>query len=249
MTDNLHTEIELKLLLADDLAHATLRTWLDAHGTLHEAVQSNRYLDTTDRALAARRMMMRVRLAGTQATCTAKAGAQMVDGIMRVSEWEAVLAGREAAAWRAGRSACKLRDLPLCEALVAGPLADLDDADARTFHVIGVMQTTRRAYRIAATALGLAPGPALTLELDHSLFPAGQERFELEVEHPDAAALKDAVTALLDRLGVAWRVADVSKYQQFLQALAAAPGMDAHDSDAQGSDTQGSADGRFGDLS
>jgi len=232
MTTNHNTEVELKLVLDDEQAHGILRAWLDDHGHMREALQRNHYLDTTDRLLARRRIMLRVRITAARVMCTAKAGAAMVDGVMRVSEWEAPLEPAAAAAWRAGRSSCVLRDLPPCAALAAGPLAGVADVGGRTLHVIGVMQTTRRAYRLAATQLGLAAGPDLVLELDHSLFPAGGERFELEVEHRDASQLKSGITALLDDLGISWQAAKMSKYQQFLEAQASAPAMHEDADDA-----------------
>lgn len=221
-----HTEIELKLLLDGEQAYGTLRRWLDTHGDVQVAVQSNRYLDTTDRAFGRRRMMLRVRLAGDKVTCTAKAGARMIDGVMQVSEWEQRLDDERADAWRRGLSSCELGALPISAALIAGPLHDLQEAAQRSVHVIGVMQTTRRAYGVPSAALGLAGEEIITLELDHSLFPAGQERFELEVEHPDAGALKNAMTTLLDGLQITWWPADTSKYEQFLHAQDMAPGLD-----------------------
>ncbi|MCO4761086.1 MAG: CYTH domain-containing protein [Myxococcales bacterium] len=215
-----HAEIELKLVLADDLSYGLLRSWLDAHATAFEAVQDNRYLDTADRALARRRMMLRVRLTPAKVVCTAKAGAHMVDGLMQVSEWQRPMDDALAQTWRRGRSSCELSELPIARSLVDGPLRDLSGAMSRTFHVLGAMQTTRRAYEVACEDLGLPPGPKVILELDHTLFPAGAERYELEIEHPDAAQIRSAATALLDSLGVQWHPAERSKYQQFLEVLA-----------------------------
>ncbi len=215
-----HTEIELKLLLDTEHDYAALRQWLEAAGEVKVVEQDNRYLDTTDRLFAGRRLMLRVRVAGDKVKCTAKSGAQLVDGVMRVSEWEAAVPDAEA--WRTGRSSCALRALPepVIGGLASGPLADVDDLGDRVVHVIGAMKNTRRKCYVPYAALGLSGEGTLCLELDHTLFPARQERFELEVEHDDAAALQSAIQGLLDRLDVSWRPASGSKYEQFLSALA-----------------------------
>ncbi len=221
------TEVELKLLLPDDLAHGLVRAALDAAcGPAQVVEQVNYYLDTRDRRLHAHRCMIRVRVGGqgdqrwVKATC--KANPTLQAGLLTVGEFEHRLPDDLAARWLQGppfRS--QLADLQaVAWVQTAGPLAGVLPADA-ALHVLGAMATTRRIYALDKLFFGGEPGP-LTLELDHARFGdrgADAHRFEIEVEHADVAALEPGITAWLRDLGVHAWPADETKFAQLLRIL------------------------------
>ncbi|MBI5607631.1 MAG: CYTH domain-containing protein [Deltaproteobacteria bacterium] len=221
------TEVELKLLLPDELAHGLVRAALDAAAGPGQVVeQVNYYLDTRERRLQAHRCMIRVRVGGqgserwVKATC--KANPTLLAGLLTVGEFEHRLPADLAQRWLQGppfRS--HLQDLQALDwAQADGPLARVLPPDA-ALHVLGAMATTRRIYALDKAFFGGEPGP-LTLELDHARFGdrgADAHRFEIEIEHPDAAALEPRISAWLQDLGVHAWPADETKFAQLLRIL------------------------------
>lgn len=213
------TEVELKLLLPDAAAHDRLRAALDALAPADVAAQVNYYLDTVRLDLRRQKAMVRVRVQDGRATVTVKTRARLDHGVSQAAEWERVLPPVEAAPWlQAPPSRIRVAALGLDPGLLVPPLAP--DAD---LHVLGALANTRRTYAVrladlgAADAMAADPDTNLALELDHSRYSAGAERFELELEHPAAADLAPAVTEWLQRLGIDAEPAAESKYAQFLR--------------------------------
>ena len=211
-----HEEIELKLLLEDEWSYAQLRDWLEARAAATVDNQTNLYLDTVDRALLRHRVMARLRLVGGRAVVTVKRKRSLEGGLMRADEWEVAVPAEHPARAVASQGVL-LASLP---ELVAAPLRGLGLNDAHRLHVVGAMQTERRRY-LAPQKLTGRPTGEVSVELDRTLFPGEVERFELELEHPDAASVATHLTATLDELELRWRPAEGSKYAQFLQCLAA----------------------------
>ena len=221
------TEIELKLLLPDELAHGLVRAALDAvAGPADVVEQLNYYLDTRARRLQAHRCMVRVRVGGqgnerwVKATC--KSNPKLHAGLMTVGEHEHRLPVELAALWLQGPPfRTNLTDLQaLAWTADEGPLLRVLPDEAQ-LHVLGAMATTRRIYRLDKAFFGATPGP-LTLELDHARFGdrgPDANRYEIEVEHPDAAALEPRISAWLVGLGVHAWPADESKFGQMLRIL------------------------------
>lgn len=217
------TEIELKLVLPDADAHDRLRLALDALATPSIAAQVNYYLDTVQLDLRQQKAMVRVRVQDGVATVTVKTRARLEGGVSQAAEWERVLQPEAAAAWlQSPPSRIRAAALGLADGLLAPPLAD--DAD---LHVLGALANTRRTYAVTLADLGTTEGcampaeTALQLELDHSRYSAGRERFELELEHPEAGLLASAVTDFLAGLGIDAEPATESKYAQFLRLMVA----------------------------
>ena len=215
------TEIEIKLLLATLQDYVHVLTALDAVAPepVSGVAQVNYYLDTAQRELHAQRAMARVRVADGHVLLTVKVQPSLRDGVMRVSELEASLPTALAAQWRTAPPArCDmtldaqgwLRD-PL---VLARPLP----ADA-VLHCLGAMHNTRRKYLLPA-AVAPPDSGGILLELDRVHYGAGgdqAERFEIEVETPNAAAIMPLLQQWLDELGVDWALAEESKYAQFLR--------------------------------
>lgn len=225
------TEVELKLLLDGEGDAERLRAWLDAHaGPGDRRDQVNTYFDTADRRLRAVRAMVRLRTDGHGVRATLKHKPVLRDGLMRVREVEAPLSPELAAAVRSRSPATLLSSrLPFAaeiEAVLGPPPGDVP---AWTLHALGSLANTRLRYRVPLAALPGATVPdgrsdaTVLFELDHSLGPAGEPRDELEIEDPAVSALRPAIEALLDRLEVAFRPADLSKYAWFLQGLEQGP--------------------------
>lgn len=226
-----HTEVELKLLLsAED--HDALRALLQTRAAPRRLTQHNYYLDSSDRLLLRRQVMLRVRVSEDRVVATCKADARLERGVMRVGEWEATLDAGAAAPWlRQPPASLRLSDLPV-QAQVRQALAAHGQAapdDLRLF-IVAPMRNERLVFDLPAEALQLCPPLAsdaqVRLELDHTLFPACEERHELEVEHPRAAELLEPLSDWLTRADIQWRPATESKYAQLLRLLSEEPALD-----------------------
>lgn len=197
-------EIELKLLLPDEENFLRLRNALDGQTTPEVVEQVVYYLDTARLDLRLARQMLRVRVGNGVAKVTWKGSATMTAGVQQAAEREQVLPEAEGALWRQGGQA---RTTP--ERLGIAAWLDLP-ADA-VLHTLGAMANTRRTYH---AAIG---GESMMLELDRVRYSAGVERFELEVEHADAARLAQVLMPWLEEQGVETEPASESKYAQFLR--------------------------------
>ncbi len=212
-------EVELKLLLESAHDHDLLRMRLQGYGNPQVVEQLNYYLDTRDRRLLRSKVMVRVRVEADQVISTCKTRPQMTDGLMSVHEFELPMPAVAAALWRQGApDRVALDDLPIADAIRRA--FGSKDPRNEVLYVLGAVRNTRRRYAVPADAIGVAPlvaGGVLEVELDHTLFPGDEERFELEVEHANASALASAVESTLLSDVIRWRPADESKYAQFLR--------------------------------
>ena len=224
MSANVATEVELKLLLPDEAAFAATRARLDALATAHVAEQTNYYLDTVSGNLRAMQVMLRVRVANGRAVATCKVRAKLEGGVMRATEWEREVPRPFAARWLvAPQSRCDAGELGaavvLCAPRETGGLLEAPLPLHAPLHVVGALANTRRTYRVPLRALGTEPGTdeVVTLELDHSRYSVGQDRFELEFEHARAAQLAPLLYAFLAEIDVRAEPAEESKYAQLLR--------------------------------
>lgn len=214
-------EVELKLMLDDGDAFLKVRTALDAlaPAVVHEQV--NYYLDTTQLSLRAQKVMVRVRVADGQAVATCKTKARLDGGVQLAIEHEQPLPQTEAQRWlQGGQPRTSPQALGMTTWLCPGPDCALQHAlePQVALHTLGALANTRRAYAVRRDQLRPGAGPqVVTLELDHSRYSAGAERFEIELEHEDAATLADDLHAWLETLGVHAAPAEESKYAQFLR--------------------------------
>jgi len=222
------TEIEVKLLLPDEAAFAATRARLDALAAPTLAEQTNYYLDTVRGDLRKAQAMFRVRVADGRAIATCKVRAKLQGGVMRATEWERDLPAAATARWLiAPQSRCDPEALGaggvLCTPGDGGGLLDEPLAPHTQLHVVGALANTRRTYRLLPGNLGVieAPDEVVVLELDHSRYSVGEDRFELECEHARATQLVPLLQAFLTSIGVHAEPADESKYAQLLRSLQA----------------------------
>lgn len=215
-------EVELKLLLPDATAHGLLRAALERLATPRLVEQVNYYLDTPRLDLRRQRVMVRVRVAD-DVTVTCKSKPQLVKGLMRTGEVERQLKGPPAEPWRQHPPArVQVAALGLEDWLLdGGPLHGLLAPDT-WLHVVGTLANSRRVFTIDRSVLAGQGRGELKLELDHSRFGSGDERFELELEHEDAEELRPEVEAFLDALDIDSQPATESKYEQMLRLSAKA---------------------------
>lgn len=212
-------EVELKIVLAEAADYASVRAALDRAAAPTEVAQTNYYLDTVDRALWRQKAMARLRAADGKVVFTLKTKPQLHGGVIAVGEREAELPAALARAWLTQPPARSdagfdvhrwLRD----PAILPQPLPP-----GAQLLVLGAMANRRRSYALSAGLFG-APAAPLTVELDHVQYggdPSEAERFEIEIESPDAAALLPHVEQWLDDLQVQFCRATETKYQQFLR--------------------------------
>lgn len=230
------TEIELKLCLADEADFQRVRLALDnlAHrkGTPVDALeQTNYYLDTPRLQLRAQKAMVRVRTIGAgpqadRAVVTLKIRPTLVDGLLSTAEHEADLSEDLAAPWlKAPPARVQAKDLGIADWTTAGGLLDQPLTADTWLHVVGAMVNSRRVYRLEGYQLNGPTGP-LMLELDHARFGLGGadgHRFEIELEHPDAAAWRTVIDGWLAGLDVTAYPATETKYAQMLRLNDVAP--------------------------
>lgn len=230
------TEIELKLCLANEADFQRVRQALDnlAHrrGTAVDALdQTNYYLDTPRLQLRAQKAMLRVRTIGhgpqaDRAVVTLKIRPTLVDGLLSTAEHERDLPAELAEPWlRSPPARVQAAQLAVGTWLAPGALLDEPLAADSWLHVVGAMANTRRVYRLEGYQLNGPAGP-LMLELDHARFGLGGadgHRFEIELEHPDAAGWRTVIDGWLAGLDVTAYPATETKYAQMLRLNDAAP--------------------------
>ncbi|MBM4344139.1 MAG: CYTH domain-containing protein [Deltaproteobacteria bacterium] len=216
------TETELKLLLEtlDDYAVVLRALQGMACAEVRESRQVNYYLDTVDRSLLRQHAMVRVRVADGAALLTVKVKPRLQGGVIEVAEHERSLDPDHAAAWLATPPSRTGLAFDVAGWLGAGGvLAQPLPAEAQ-LQVLGAMHNTRRKVPVDGARWGLAAGERVVAELDRAHYGAGgaeAERFELEIEHVQAATMQPAVEAWLAGLDVAFRRAEETKYAQFLR--------------------------------
>ncbi len=217
-----HLEVELKLELTSALDHATLAAALSAlAGAPQRLAQVNLYFDTAGLHLRAARAMLRLRLETGGAQLTLKRRPQLRDGLMQVDELELEVPTSLAEDWQR-RTPSSLCPAEWPDALRPITLA-LDGmlSPPTRLHALGAMTNERLRFDMRRDLLAVAapPGANLCVELDHSLGPGGEERFELELEDRDAALLRPAIEAWLEAQGVEFAPSAESKYAWFLRGL------------------------------
>lgn len=226
MTMSAGTEIELKLILADEADFATVRQRLDGLADAREVHQVNYYLDSVRGDLRSARAMLRVRVADGRAVVTCKTKARIDAGVLHATEWEQALPAAAATEWLSTppsrTDADSLGVGIILEGLSgAGGLLETPLAPGTALHVVGALANTRRSYAVPMSALGLHGRDAetVTFELDRSRFSSGGDRFEIEVERADAASLAPAIHAFLADIGIDALPAEESKYAQMLRNM------------------------------
>ncbi len=235
-------EIELKLLLDDADAFERVRAALERVTTAELHEQVNYYLDTVRLDLRRQAVMVRVRVAHGQAVATCKTKATLVAGVQTALEREQPLPDAEAERWlRSGQPRTSPQALGiqawLSEPIERGGMLATPLPAEAALHTLGALANTRRAYTLRREDLRTGAGSELVvIELDHSRYSVpqeasanaaaksvrGAERFEIELEHGDAAELAADVHAFLAGLDLEGTPATESKYAQFLRLTAAA---------------------------
>lgn len=222
------TEIELKLLFAGGAADLLrLQDLLLPHAHSEQGnslkvdsqTQVNWYLDTAQRELHAQRAMLRVRQTQRGTTSptwrlTAKLKPSLTAGILSSTELERALDPHEVANWQDGPPP----RLPRAQLDREHWLDHLLPPDA-TLYVLGALRNQRQALTVPRALWQPGATDLVTLELDRTLYSAEVERCELELEHPEAAAMAPALQAWLTSLGIDTDPATESKYAQFLRLL------------------------------
>ena len=184
-------EIEAKYRIATvtELLRVLALPTLDAYHLAPapaDEIQTNRYYDSADAALARARHGLRVRQIADQAWITLKGPASVQDGVQQREEWEFPGAHPQPQTWSAGPA----RDRALS---ILGE---------RHVHPTVEVLTTRRVIVVSRANL-----PVAEIALDRGEFVAGERRepfCELEIElYPDgtladiaaiAAALSQVIT-------------------------------------------------------
>lgn len=207
-------EVELKYILQSAHHWRRLGGLLAALAPPDVIVQRNLYLDSADLALRRAAVMVRIRCEEHRVVVACKSGARLVDGLMTVGESQAVLAPAEAAHWRADRPAA----IALAELPVATAVRDALGAPHLDLRLVVVARLDNRRQRFALTRLTadgpplMADGSAVQFELDEARLDPLTVRYELEVEHPEAAKLGPRIGDWLNAARIRWRSATDSKY-------------------------------------
>ncbi len=218
------TEIEIKRLL-DAHGYERLRRHLDSLGAPERQEQVNHYLDLPDAALRQAGAMLRLRVIGERLVLTLKARANVSHGVLQAQELERELTtAAERTFWLQRPVPWQAAVMRLDDWLTATGLA-LSAARDSALIEVGSTANLRLVYRLAAGIPGW-PLP-LTLELDHTRYPGGIDRLELECEHVHAHELAPLLDAWLTRLDVVGAHATETKYAQFLRLASMPPALRA----------------------
>lgn len=224
--DSAAKEVELKFLLATEQDWCRLGALLAELAPCSTIHQHNLYLDTPDLHLDAARVMVRIRLTEQSVVATCKADSRLSDGLMTSGEWEAELPPTAAMRWRRGPPvAIRLADLPVAAAVLAAVGRTVWDP---TLRVQASLQNSRQRFELArlhGDGPPLLPdGAIVSMELDRAQADAGQTRYELELEHQQAAQLRAPVGAFLRDNHIQWRPATEGKYAWLRRCSATAAG-------------------------
>jgi inorganic triphosphatase YgiF len=206
------SEVELKVLL-DATAARRLRARAAALSGDSESFQNQTltavYYDTTERALSARRIALRVRKEGRRWVQTLKVGSGVVGGLSRVQEWEAPAPGGrldldlipDAAARAAVDAALAGAPLgPVFETAfrrAALRLSGPHGGSAELAIDIGEIRAGGRAAPMAEAELELVEGdPRDLFAIAKALFPEGPLRFSRRNKAARGFALADGGEAV-----------------------------------------------------
>lgn len=223
-------EVELKLVLTQGPeALEKVASLLEPVALQQTDVQqqTNFYYDTEDLQLRAVRAMLRVRRTqrangSERFHLTAKLRPTLHGGVLSSTEHERELLAAEVTDWQNGPPA----QLLATTLDTRGWLRELLDPRA-ALRLLGAMHNQRRAV-VVPLALWLPQAVAdarLTVELDRTELASHGVRCEIELEHPDAAAFAPGLCAWLDAAGVAWSLAQESKYAWFLRLTEVGGGL------------------------
>jgi uncharacterized protein YjbK len=222
-------EVELKLVLTQGPDALAKVASLLAPLALQQAdvqLQTNFYFDNKDLQLRAARAMLRVRRTLRQDGSeryhlTAKLRPSLHSGVLSSTEHERELLAIETSSWQSGPPA----QLLVSKLDTQGWLRELLEP-AAAVQLLGAMHNQRQAV-VVPLQLWLPERPLdarLTVELDQTELAGCGVRCEIELEHPEAAALARGLCAWLDLAGVAWSLAQESKYAWFLRLTEASSG-------------------------
>jgi uncharacterized protein YjbK len=198
-------EVEVKLRITDAASYAALARALVP--TFRAAAeQENFFFDGARGELAARRVVLRVRLynrgrATERATLTVKGKGAIVDGVSRADEEEEALAPALAARLAADPAALLALESPLMARVRAEHLA----APGAALRCLGSFVNERGDYAWRG----------LPLELDRTTYPWGTLH-ELECETAEPERARGMLEELLAEHGVAYRYSTKSKFANFV---------------------------------
>jgi len=231
-------ETEFKLLLSSEEDVVALRTALPIGPDTDCRVveQVNHFFDSPERVLGAARCALRLRSEDGSWTLTAKGpdlSLEQEEALSSRAEEECGIDAATARSILAGQSSplevliegrtIQHPGLPSVPPQVppGGLLAEMRELCAsHTLRHLGSFENRRT--RIGPVNLASsAPPLELVFEFDHTRFPGGRVDRELEVEIPPqcAAAAAEALHALVERAGVAWRPATPKAARFFALAL------------------------------
>lgn len=211
------TEVEIKLALASRVDHERL---VAALGTARARwIQTNTFFETPERALAAARVVLRLRQETTDPPdgrrllwLTLKHGGRVQGDVHTRGEVECALPAEVLARVQAGPSSLLGLDVPPVQALreaVPGIAALIS---------LGGFENQRDVFDVALPADGSGVEIEMTWEVDVTQFPGKRTEYELEVELSGATPsgeVSRAVRRRLDALGVSYEPQPASKYRRF----------------------------------
>jgi len=195
-------ELELKLAIDSVLDFQRLSEALP--GFEEEKIQRNIYFDD-QRQLAARRMMLRLRIEPPSAWLTLKIANSRREGVFDSEEIEEAVPLDLALALEAQSRAILRIDAAVIEesrTRCGSPLENLVEW--------GRVENRRRCYRVAS---------GLLVEMDETRFPGGVLRWEVEVEGDTPALAREFLDRIANEVGVTLHAQTQTKSQFLAENL------------------------------
>ncbi|KAL6768315.1 hypothetical protein ACKKBF_B38650 [Auxenochlorella protothecoides x Auxenochlorella symbiontica] len=193
-------EVEIKLRLKDEEAHARLAAALKAsYRTTHE--QENYFFDGSSAELSSARVILRLRFYNfdKKALLTVKGKQVLVDGVGRCPETEVEVPPDQARGYLSDPNRLLEAGLPLVDGLK-------QQYGLKGLKGLGGFRNVRQEF----------DWEGLVLELDQTRFDHGTV-YELEAETPKPEEVKPKLEALLTKHGVAYADSASSKFANFIQ--------------------------------
>jgi uncharacterized protein YjbK len=197
---SIRTEVEIKLRL-EGRAHYD-KLCREMAEPQEDWEQVNHYFQSEDGRIPGEEGVIRIRQEKGKAVFTVKLGA-LEAGLASSREYEEP--------WQGAREEMPPPSTAMWDSGHSG-LRALEEKFGGRFPLvwIGKMVNRRRLYRTAE---------GLSMEVDASTYPDGEEDYEVEVETDDPERDRALLEALLEKLGVRFVPQPATKYQRFLQHL------------------------------
>lgn len=196
------TEKELKLLLEHNSYTKILKSVEHCPVPIR---QTNYYFDTHDFMLDKAGITLRIRNEDGQWLLCLKIKSKDESRFISSKEIEKLISERDFEYYKAEPSAMLRRIME--EAIDIQSIIDSSDIS-----FLGAIQNERLKLKL----LG-----GYTLELDHSLFPGGNESFELEIEGVNTEVECDYIMSELRGMGIDFYLNKKSKYKRFVEYITA----------------------------